>query len=103
VTIDLYQLHPGEVTADQAPGVVEVFDELLTEGKIRSYGTANEAADVIDVFAAGAGCVAVQQQLNVFGANEDALARCEAMILPYSLVARSQWASCPANTARPTS
>ncbi len=62
--IDLYQLHPGEVTAEQAPAVVEVFDQLLAEGKIRSYGTANEAVDVIDVFAAGAGCVAVQQQLD---------------------------------------
>ena len=56
--IDLYQLHPGEVTADQAPTVVEVFDQLAAEGKIRSYGIANEATDVIDVFAAGAGCVA---------------------------------------------
>jgi aryl-alcohol dehydrogenase-like predicted oxidoreductase len=85
--IDLYQLHPGEVTADQAPAVVEVFDQLVADGKIRSYGTANEAADVIDVFAAGAGCVAVQQQLNVFGANEEALARCEAHDL--AVLARS--------------
>jgi aryl-alcohol dehydrogenase-like predicted oxidoreductase len=85
--IDLYQLHPGEVTADQAPAVVEVFDQLAAEGRIRSYGTANEATDVIDVFAAGAGCVSVQQQLNVFGANEDALARCEAYDL--AVLARS--------------
>ena len=85
--IDLYQLHPGEVTADQAPAVVEVFDHLAADGKIRSYGTANEAADVIDVFAKGAGCVAVQQQLNVFGANEAALARCEAHDL--AVLARS--------------
>jgi aryl-alcohol dehydrogenase-like predicted oxidoreductase len=85
--IDLYQLHPGEVTADQAPAVVEVFDQLAAAGKIRSYGTANEAVDVIDVFAAGTGCVAVQQQLNVFGANEEALARCEAHDL--AVLARS--------------
>ena len=38
------------------------------------------------VFAAGAGCVAVQQ-LNVFSANEDALARCEAHDL--AVLARS--------------
>ena len=31
--IDLYQLHPGEVTADQAPAVVEVFDQLAAEGE----------------------------------------------------------------------
>jgi aryl-alcohol dehydrogenase-like predicted oxidoreductase len=85
--IDLYLMHPGEVTADQAPAVVEVFDQLTQEGKIRSYGTANDAADVIEVFAAGAGCVAVQQELNVFGANEDALARCEAHDL--AVLARS--------------
>jgi aryl-alcohol dehydrogenase-like predicted oxidoreductase len=85
--IDLYQLHPGEVTADQAPGVVVVFDQLVAEGKIRAYGTSNDAADVIDVFAAGSGCVAVQQELNVFGANEEALARCEAHDL--AVLARS--------------
>jgi len=85
--IDLYQLHPGEVTADQAPTVVEVFDQLAAAGKIRSYGTANESPDVIEVFAAGTGCVAVQQQLNVFSANEDALARCEAHDL--AVLARS--------------
>ncbi len=38
------------------------------------------------VFDAGAGCVAVQQ-LNVFSANEDALARCEAHDL--AVLARS--------------
>src|SRR5829696_6913565 len=85
--IDLYLLHPGEVTADQAPAVVEVFDQLAAAGKIRSYGTANESPDVIEVFAAGTGCVAVQQQLNVFSANEDALARCEAHDL--AVLARS--------------
>ena len=85
--IDLYQLHPGEVTADQAPAVVEVFDELVAEGKVRSYGTSNEAPDVIDIFAKGAACVAVQQQLNVFGANEEALARCDAYDL--AVLARS--------------
>jgi aryl-alcohol dehydrogenase-like predicted oxidoreductase len=85
--IDLYQLHPGEVTADQASPVVEVFDQLVAEGKVRSYGTANEAVDVIDVFATGAGCVAVQQQLNVFGANDEALARCDTYDL--AVLARS--------------
>jgi aryl-alcohol dehydrogenase-like predicted oxidoreductase len=57
--------------------------------KERSAATAraNEAVDVIEVFAAGTGCVAVQQQLNVFGANEDALARCEAHDL--AVLARS--------------
>ncbi len=85
--IDLYQLHPGEVGADQAPGVVEVFDRLVDEGKIRRYGTSNDAAAVIDVFATGAGCVSVQQELNVFGANDEALARCDAHDL--AVLARS--------------
>jgi aryl-alcohol dehydrogenase-like predicted oxidoreductase len=85
--IDLYQLHPGQVTAAEAPGVVEVFEQLVAEGKIRRYGTGNEAPEVIDVFATGAGCVSVQQQLNVFGANEEALARCDTYDL--AVLARS--------------
>ncbi len=85
--IDLYQLHPGEVGADEVPAVVEVFDQLVAEGKVVSYGSSVEAPDVIDVFAQNAGCISVQQQLNVFGANVEALERCEAHDL--AVLARS--------------
>jgi aryl-alcohol dehydrogenase-like predicted oxidoreductase len=75
--IDLYQLHGGADDRAAVEHVVEVLEALVAEGKIRFYGTADEAPAVVEVFAEGPHCVAVQQQLNVFGGNADALATCE--------------------------
>lgn len=75
--IDLYQLHGGADGGQAASAVVDVLEALVAEGKIRAYGTSDEALDVVAAFAQGPHCVAVQQQLNVFGANDDALAACE--------------------------
>jgi aryl-alcohol dehydrogenase-like predicted oxidoreductase len=75
--IDVYLLHGGADGGPAASAVVEVLEELVAAGKIRAYGTSDEAADVIAAFAEGPHCVAVEQQLNVFGANEEALAACE--------------------------
>jgi aryl-alcohol dehydrogenase-like predicted oxidoreductase len=75
--IDLLQLHGGVDDAAGAEPVVEVLEELVAEGKVRAYGTSNDLPEVVEVFAAGAHCVAVQQELNVFSANDEALALCE--------------------------
>jgi aryl-alcohol dehydrogenase-like predicted oxidoreductase len=75
--IDLYQLHGGADDRAAAAGVVEVLEALVAEGKIRFYGTADEAIEGVEAFADGPHCVAVQQQLNVFGGNDEAIAACE--------------------------
>ncbi len=75
--IDLYQLHAGADGRAAAAHVVEVLEALVAEGKIRFYGTADEALPVVEAFAEGPHCVAVQQQLNVFGGNDEAIAACE--------------------------
>ena len=72
--IDLYQLHAG---AQDPAEVIEVLEALVAEGKIRAYGTADESLAIVEAFAEGPHCVAVQQQLNVFGGNDEALAICE--------------------------
>ena len=77
--IDLYQLHAGADGRAEAAAVVEVLEELVAEGKIRFYGTADETLEVVETFAEGSHCVAVQQQqLNVFGGNDEAIEVCEA-------------------------
>ena len=76
--IDLYQLHAGADGRAEAAAVVEVLEALVAEGKIRSYGTADETLEVVEAFAEGPHCVAVQQQLNVFGGNDEAIEVCEA-------------------------
>jgi aryl-alcohol dehydrogenase-like predicted oxidoreductase len=75
--IDLYLLHDGVDDGRAGSAVVDVLEALVAEGKIRTYGTAKDALDVVAAFAEGPNCVAVQQQLNVFGANDEALATCE--------------------------
>ena len=75
--IDLYQLHGGADDAAGAEAVVETLEQLVSEGKIRAYGTSVDAPEVSRVFAEGEHCAAVQTQVNVFGANEEVRDICE--------------------------
>src|ERR671916_128324 len=71
--IDVYQLHGGASTAAEAEPVVATLEELVAEGKLRFFGTAVDAPEVIEVFARSPRCVSVQSQLNVFGWTEAVL------------------------------
>ncbi|MEE6258107.1 aldo/keto reductase [Plantactinospora sonchi] len=76
--VDLYQLHLGDLPVPQALEMVGVLDELVTEGKIRSYGWSTDDATRAAAFAeAGAGCTAIQQDLSVLGGSAEVLAVCE--------------------------
>jgi aryl-alcohol dehydrogenase-like predicted oxidoreductase len=75
--IDVYQLHAGAEDAAGAEDVVGTLEELVSEGKIRAYGTAVDAPEVARVFSEGEHCVAVQTQVNVFGADKEVLRICE--------------------------
>jgi aryl-alcohol dehydrogenase-like predicted oxidoreductase len=50
-TVDLYQLHGGAETVAAAEEVVATCEELLAEGKIRSFGTSQDDAETVAVFA----------------------------------------------------
>jgi aryl-alcohol dehydrogenase-like predicted oxidoreductase len=65
--LDLYQLHEGAETVAAAEDVVATCEELLAEGKIRAFGSAQDDAETVAVFARSDGCVSVQTQANVFG------------------------------------
>ena len=75
--IDVYQLHAGAEDRAAATEVVGVLEALVAEGRIRHYGTADESLEIIEAFAEGPHCVSVQQQLNVFGGSDAAIAACE--------------------------
>ncbi|HLU58172.1 MAG TPA: aldo/keto reductase [Pseudonocardia sp.] len=75
--IDVYQIHPGDADAERAQEVVAAFEDLVAAGKIRAYGTSATDPATIAVVAAGGHGVSVQQELNVFGADEPALAACD--------------------------
>ncbi|MGI5132693.1 aldo/keto reductase [Pseudonocardia sp. CA-107938] len=75
--IDVYQVHPGGADPELARSVVATFEELVTEGKIRAYGTSATESAYIEAVAAGEHGVSVQQELNVFSADAAALEACE--------------------------
>ena len=75
--IDLYQFHNGGYPADEALPVRETLEELVREGKIRSYGWSTDSADRAEVFAQGEHCTSIQLQLNVLDDNPEVIAICE--------------------------
>jgi len=76
-TIDLYQFHDNGFPADQAAPVRETLEELVSAGKIRTYGWSTDFPERAEVFAQGPHCSAVQLQLNVLDDNPAMLALCE--------------------------
>ena len=63
--VDVYQLHVGSLTLARALEARDVLDELVAEGKARTYGWSTDRADVIRPFATSPGCGVVQQGLSV--------------------------------------
>ena len=55
-TVDLYQLHGGAETVAAAEDVVATCEELLDEGKIRSFGTAQDDAETLALPDRSAAC-----------------------------------------------
>jgi len=64
-TIDLYQFHWRDYDLAKAPEIRDVLEQLVAEGKIRSYGWSTNDVDRIRLFAEGAHCTAVQSFLSV--------------------------------------
>ncbi|OEV31344.1 aldo/keto reductase [Streptomyces nanshensis] len=76
--VDVYQLHAGADTPQQAEDVVAVFEELVAEGVIRAYGTSIDDPAIVEVFAAGEHCATAQHECNVFGVDDRVLDVCRA-------------------------
>jgi aryl-alcohol dehydrogenase-like predicted oxidoreductase len=75
--IDLYQFHDNGYPADQAEPVRETLEELVKEGKIRTYGWSTDFADRAEAFAQGENCSTIQLQLNVLDDNPAVIDVCE--------------------------
>jgi aryl-alcohol dehydrogenase-like predicted oxidoreductase len=63
--IDVYQLHIGDLPIEQAEPLREACEELVAEGKIRSYGWSTDDAGRAAFFAGGKHCAVVQAEVNV--------------------------------------
>ncbi len=77
-TIDLYQLHIGNLELAAVDGVLETLERLVDAGKIRWYGWSTDDPQRAAAFAAGDHCTAIQQRFNLFEGNPETLAVCEA-------------------------
>jgi aryl-alcohol dehydrogenase-like predicted oxidoreductase len=75
--IDLYQLHVGDLSIDEAGAVADTLDGLCDEGLIRSYAWSTDDPERAAVFADRARAVAVQFDMNVFEDAPDMLEACD--------------------------
>jgi aryl-alcohol dehydrogenase-like predicted oxidoreductase len=75
--IDLYQFHLGGYDIEKAPEVLAVFDELVSQGKVRAIGWSTDDPARAELFAQHPSCVAIQQSFNLFQGNEATLEVCE--------------------------
>ncbi len=74
--VDLYQLHIWGHALEQALEARDILEQLVQEGKIRTYGWSTDRTDAVRAFSTSPRCGAVQMQLNVFEVNPDLLALC---------------------------
>ena len=75
--VDVYQLHVWGLAIERALEARDVLEELVKEGKIRTYGWSTDRADAVRAFSTSPNCAVVQQQLSVLGGNAELLALCE--------------------------
>lgn len=75
--IDVYQLHVWGQEIERALEARDILEELVKEGKIRTYGWSTDRLDAVEAFSTGSHCGVVQQQLSVLDGNLELLAHCE--------------------------
>jgi len=75
--IDLYQLHAGNLSLDDAAPVRDTLEALVADGKIRAYGWSTDDPERAGFFAEGEHCTSVQHQLNVLRDAPAMIAMCE--------------------------
>ncbi|MBO0770365.1 MAG: aldo/keto reductase [Actinobacteria bacterium] len=80
-SIDLYQLHVGEISPVQADDVFAVLDELADEGKIRRYGWSTDDPQRARQLRGRRRAAAVQFRLNVLSDAPDMVTACDELEL----------------------
>ena len=75
--IDLLQFHFNDHPVSEAGEVRETLEDLVKEGKIRTYGWSTDFPDRARFFAEAPNSSAIQLQLNVLSDNPEVIAVCE--------------------------
>jgi aryl-alcohol dehydrogenase-like predicted oxidoreductase len=75
--IDVYLFHLRDFPLDQAVGIRDALEDLVSRGKIRFYGWSTDDVGRARVFAEGPHCTAIEHRLNIFQGAPEMLALCE--------------------------
>jgi aryl-alcohol dehydrogenase-like predicted oxidoreductase len=75
--IDIYLLHVRGLEIERALATRDVLEELVAEGKIRTYGWSTDRPDAIEAFSTSPRCGVVEQELNVLTGSAEILAIAE--------------------------
>ena len=75
--IDLFQFHLNDFPAEETAEVLETLDDLVGQGKIRSYGWSTDFKDRAETFAKHDNCTAIQHQINVIDDSPEVIEVCE--------------------------
>ncbi len=79
--VDVFQLHIWGLEIERALPVRDVLEQLVAEGKIRTYGWSTDRVDAIEAFSTLPACGVVQQNLNIFDGSAELLALAEKLNL----------------------
>ncbi len=75
--IDVYLLHVWGLSIERALQARDVFEDLVREGKVRTYGWSTDRPDAIAAFSTLPGCGVLEQELNILTGNAEILAYAE--------------------------
>jgi aryl-alcohol dehydrogenase-like predicted oxidoreductase len=75
--LDVYLLHIWGHKIERALEAREVLEQLVQEGKIRTYGWSTDRVDAIRAFSTSPRCGVIEQQFSVLDGNNELLALCE--------------------------
>jgi len=79
--IDVCLIHVWGLNLGRAFAAREILEDLVREGKIRTFGWSTDRTEAVESFATSPRCGVVQQQLSVLDGNMELLALCERLNL----------------------
>ena len=105
-TIDLYQLHIGDLPLEEAALLRDECEALVAAGKIRAYGWSTDDVERARFFAAGEHGIAAQADINLLFDNPEMYAGEYSVLcrrpLAMGLLARETFTELPADDVRVT-
>ena len=79
--IDVLFLHVWGLTVDRAMDARDVLEDLVREGKVRTYGWSTDRTDAVKAFSTLPASGVAEVQFNVLTGNQELLALCERLNL----------------------